>query len=94
MRFKLKDGTSELYACDSPLTSAHNILIGQFYTDSYGKIIIKNYRTGDYCDFEYFSRGRNNKDIYKVKGVVRNSAGEPFYEVTGKYTESITITNL
>ena len=32
MRFKLKDGTTELYGCDSPLTSAHNILIGKTFT--------------------------------------------------------------
>lgn len=53
--------------------------------------------TGDSCDLEYKQRGGwlSNKDlINSIEGIIKDSAGNAKYKITGKFTEKIIARSL
>ena len=94
MKIKNKDGGYDLYSTNLPMTSVHNLILGKLYTDTSGKVTVKNHVTEDYVEFEYLQRGWKNKTAFCVEGTVKNAEGKAFYKVEGKWNTSIFITNL
>ncbi|CDW78464.1 oxysterol-binding protein [Stylonychia lemnae] len=83
----------ERYEISQPTVSAHNLIIGNLYLDLGGKSVIRNCKTGDYCQLEYHKRGWSSSNSFKVDGEVYNKKKEILYRVEGKWNDSVGIIN-
>lgn len=84
----------EKYSVGRPKMLVGNLVIGERYIEASGLIEIKNLTTGEMCKLEFKPRGWSAANQNYITGQVFDSDGTEKYKLDGKYTESITCSNL
>ena len=84
----------EHYVIERPSTMAQNIILGKMYIDTAGESTLINIKTKEKCVLEYHGKGWSDSTYGLVDGYIFNSAGEKVIEIKGKWSESISMTDL
>jgi len=53
-----------------------------------------NHTTQETCDLEWKERGWTGRNANMLVGSVRSASGKTHYKLSGKFTESLTLTNI
>lgn len=100
-RFRVKqpDGSYkiETYSTSSAMLHIGNIFIGERYCEPHGNSKVINDDTGDYAEIEFKERGTwttKFEDRNYVTALVKDRNGEVKFKVQGKYTGTLTATNV
>jgi hypothetical protein len=94
LKLKKPNGTWELYSMSCPSAACHNIIIGKLYVDLHGKLSVKNHTSGEEANFEFHQRGWSGSNKQMVTGTCKNKIGKPIFKITGRWSESISVTNI
>ena len=80
----------------TPGLSIHNVIIGTPYLDLQGKLYLRNIDRPDdrFAIVEFFKRGWSQNSYFKVTADVYSSATEIAYRLEGKWSESVTLTDV
>ena len=62
--------TNEHITIDRPNSSVNNLIFGDMYVEHYGKMVVKNFGTNDFCEIEFKKRGWSGKNAFEVDGYV------------------------
>ena len=85
---------NEHYIIDRPNSIASNIIVGTMYFDTAGDSMAINSNTNEKCFLSYHIKGWSDSTYGLIDGYAMNSAGKKVIEISGKWTESIWMTNL
>ena len=80
------------YVVHRPISACRNIIFGTMYIDHYGKMTIKNTRTGDECTMEFHKAGKSMFGKSKngsVEGEIKDADGNIHYYIQGKWNDHI-----
>jgi len=72
--------------------SLNNLIMGSMYFENSGKVLGHNAKTGDRMDIEMIPKSWKTKS--SIKGNVKDGQGNKVYDISGCWTESITITDI
>lgn len=64
------------------------------YIEHFGKMVVKNHKTGDYSEIEFKKRGWSAKNAHEIDGTVYSAKKEKKYRIFGKWSDSLTCKNL
>lgn len=86
----------ERYITQSPPISVHNLIIGTPYLDVGGKHFVRNAACpkDQYVEIDYFKKGWSSENQFKVTATVCKAPGQAAYKIEGRWSESLTLTNL
>lgn len=84
-------GKNEKYAAERPQLSVHNLILGELYLDLFGTQKAVNHSTKEVCEYTCYLWGWNNKDAFKVDGVIRDKEGNEVWDFFGKWNEFFSI---
>ena len=83
------------YIVERPISACRNVIFGTMYIEHYGKMTIKNMRTGDEWVLEFHKAGKglfgSAKNVGLVEGVVKDADGEIHYHLRGRWNETISM---
>jgi hypothetical protein len=71
-----------------------NLVVGERYIEPHGKTFIRCQQTGIEAEVDYKTRRWGDTNTNVVSTVVRDSKGNPRYEINGKYTEALVATDI
>lgn len=87
-------GHDEHIVIDRPSTYAQNIILGTLYLDCGGKSTATNLKTKDKCVLTYHQKGWSDATHGLMDGYVQDAHGNKMIEITGKWTEAVSIRDL
>ena len=94
MHYKFYDNDDH-YIVERPNSAWRNIIFGTMYIEHFGRMAIKNVRTGDECILEFHKAGKgifgSAKNVGLVEGIVKDADGEIHYHLRGKWNEIISM---
>lgn len=70
------------------------MIIGDTYVEPFGISKVTAYDTGYSAEVDYLQRGWSGKNKEVINAQIKNEKGEVKYELTGKYSESLTLKNV
>ena len=79
--------TDEHITIERPNSSVNNLIFGDMYIEHHGKMLVKNYGNGDYCEIEFQKRGWSGKNAFVIDGYAYNKSKEKKFKMWGKWTE-------
>jgi hypothetical protein len=80
------DYTVEHYTWQKPVTTVHNIIIGELYLDTHGDLNVQCTSTGARCALTLSKRGWRGGGAFRVDGVVTlPDLDEPLLRVSGAW---------
>jgi hypothetical protein len=94
LKLKNPKGEEETYSFSCPIANAHNLIFGAPYVDMCGKITITNHTTGEEANLEFHKKGWTGKMRFMVTGTINNTVGKPVYNISGNFTEQISVTHI
>ena len=68
--------------------------MGTLYVDVHGKMTCQNLNKGLKCEINISRQGWTTKVPNKIEGKVMDKSGKVIYEITGRWSEAITIKNV
>ena len=75
-----------------PTIKINNLVMGQMSFDLEGKVVAKNSRTGDLVEIDLVSKSWNTQP--KMTGYGYDSQYNKLYEITGSWTNQVSVKNL
>ena len=88
VRLKLTD---DHFVIQRPVSSCHNIILGNMYIDHSGLMSVVNLRTNERCEVDFLKKGWFKKKDFEVRGKVISSNGRTAYELSGRWTDSVVV---
>jgi splicing suppressor protein 51 len=88
------NGHDELYCFDTPKVNVCNLIFGEAYVEPVGNCLVKCHTTGESCEIEFKARGWTAKSRELVSAVVKDKSGAKKFKIEGRFTESLSITDL
>eukprot|EP00826_Nyctotherus_ovalis_P061188 TRINITY_DN8682_c0_g1_i3.p1 TRINITY_DN8682_c0_g1~~TRINITY_DN8682_c0_g1_i3.p1 ORF type:complete len:384 (+),score=87.19 TRINITY_DN8682_c0_g1_i3:1356-2507(+) len=85
---------NEHYIVERPSSLAQNIIIGTMYLDTAGDTVSVNSRTNEKCYLNYHGKGWTEASYGLIDGYIVNATGKKVYEISGKWTEAIWMTDI
>lgn len=83
------------YLVERPTSACRNIIFGTMYIEHFGKMSIKNTRTGDECILELHKAAKSlfgkAKNVGLVEGEVKDADGNTHYYLKGRWNECISM---
>lgn len=83
------------YIVERPNSACRNIIFGTMYIDHFGRMAIKNVRTGDECILEFHKASKgffgSAKNVGLVEGTVKDADGAIHYHLRGKWNETVSM---
>ena len=67
------------------------MILGELYLDLFGTQKAINHKTKEECEYTCYLRGWNNKDAFRVDGVIRDKDGNEVWDFFGKWNEFFSI---
>lgn len=89
LKFRLADGTEELYTWKKVLSTVVGIITGSPTIDNYGPCEIKNWTTGETCLLDFKARGWKASSAYQITGRVNEASGHPRYSMGGRWNNKV-----
>eukprot|EP00826_Nyctotherus_ovalis_P064914 TRINITY_DN9532_c0_g1_i2.p1 TRINITY_DN9532_c0_g1~~TRINITY_DN9532_c0_g1_i2.p1 ORF type:complete len:400 (+),score=96.33 TRINITY_DN9532_c0_g1_i2:1177-2376(+) len=84
----------EEYVVDRPSTYAQNIIFGTLYLDCGGNSVAMNLKTKEKCVLTYHQKGWSDSTHGLLDGYVQDVNGNKVIEISGKWTEAVSIKDL
>ncbi|KAJ3793845.1 Oxysterol-binding protein-domain-containing protein [Lentinula aff. detonsa] len=81
----------EHYTWKKVTTNVSGFILGSPTIDHYGDMTITNQLTSLQCILTFKPRGWRGKDAYEIAGHVISSAGDPTYEIAGKWDSQLVM---
>jgi hypothetical protein len=85
---------SEEYSWTKPNTTVHNIIIGQIYIDNHGSYTVNCPASGARAEITFKKAGWFERSKQEVGATVYDAAGTPRYNLEGKWSEALELTDL
>lgn len=90
LRLKPKDGGPEDFYTWKKLTcSVIGIITGNPTMDNYGPMEVKNWRTGEVCQFDFKPRGWSKASAYQFNGKILDNTGRTRISLGGRWNSKL-----